>query len=72
MARLSIKSGVHITFHMCRRTFATWAIRGEMDLLSLQRVLGHSCLEMVRIYAQQTPDDLRRAHLSVRLIDGCI
>ncbi len=26
MARLSRKSGVHITFHMCRRTFATWAL----------------------------------------------
>jgi len=27
MARLSSKSGVHITFHKCRRTFATWALR---------------------------------------------
>ena len=26
MARLSRKSEVHITFHKCRRTFATWAI----------------------------------------------
>ena len=25
MARLSQQSGVHITFHECRRTFATWA-----------------------------------------------
>lgn len=25
MDRLSHKSGVHITFHKCRRTFATWA-----------------------------------------------
>lgn len=25
MTRLSRKSGVHITFHKCRRTFATWA-----------------------------------------------
>ena len=48
MARLSHKSEVHITFHKCRRTFATWALRGGMDLLSLQRLLGHSSLEMVR------------------------
>ncbi|MFV2045448.1 MAG: hypothetical protein ACC700_19725, partial [Anaerolineales bacterium] len=27
MARLSRKSGVHITFHKCRRTFATWINR---------------------------------------------
>ncbi len=26
MARLSQQSGVHITFHKCRRTFATWAL----------------------------------------------
>ncbi|MFV2044743.1 MAG: tyrosine-type recombinase/integrase, partial [Anaerolineales bacterium] len=26
MARISRKSGVHITFHKCRRTFATWAL----------------------------------------------
>ena len=29
MARLSRQSGVHITFHKCRRTFATWALKGR-------------------------------------------
>jgi len=48
MARLSSRSGVHITFHKCRRTFATMALRNGMDLFSLQRLLGHSSLEMVR------------------------
>lgn len=62
MARLSRKSGVHITFHKCRRTFATWALRAGMDLFSLQRLLGHSSLEMVRKYAQQADGDLRAAH----------
>ncbi len=40
MARLSGKSGVHITFHKCRRTFATWALRNGMDLISLQRLVA--------------------------------
>ena len=62
MARLSRKSGVHITFHKCRRTFATWALRGGMDLFSLQRMLGHTGLEMVRVYAQQSDMDIRIAH----------
>ncbi|GMR09974.1 MAG: hypothetical protein BMS9Abin28_0795 [Anaerolineae bacterium] len=48
MARFSRKSGVHITFNMRRRTFTTWALNGGMDLLSLQRLPGHSSLEMVR------------------------
>ncbi|MFV2043981.1 MAG: site-specific integrase [Anaerolineales bacterium] len=47
MARLSQKSGVHITFHKCRRTFASWALRQGMDLLSLQRLLGHSSLAAI-------------------------
>ncbi|MFV2044655.1 MAG: tyrosine-type recombinase/integrase [Anaerolineales bacterium] len=62
MARLSRKSEVHITFHKCRRTFATWALRSGIDLLSLQRLLGHTSLEMVRKYAQQDENDLHLAH----------
>ena len=72
MARLSHKSGVHITFHMCRRTFATWALNGGMDLISLQRLLGHSSLEMVRRYAKQSDRDLRMAHHRVGPIDNSL
>ncbi len=72
MARLSRKSGVHITFHKCRRTFATWALRQGMDLLSLQRLLGHSSLEMVRKYALQTDHDLRLAHLRNGPLDNLL
>ena len=69
MARLSLKSGIHITFHKCRRTFATWALNGGMDLLSLQRLLGHTSLEMVRRYAMQSDKDLKIAHEKVGLVD---
>jgi integrase len=62
MDRLSRKTGVKITFHMCRRSFATFALRNGMDLFSLQRLLGHSTLEMTRIYAQQVDSDLQVAH----------
>ncbi len=70
MARLSQKSGVHITFHKCRRTFATWALRQGMNLLSLQRLLGHSSLEMVRRYALQSDADLYLAHVLNGPIDN--
>ncbi len=32
------------------------------DIIALQRILGHSSMEMVRKYVQHTPDDLRAAH----------
>ncbi|MFV2045680.1 MAG: tyrosine-type recombinase/integrase, partial [Anaerolineales bacterium] len=72
MARLSKRSSVHITFHKCRRTFATWALRGGMDLFSLQRLLGHSSLEMVRKYAQQTNGDIRAAYVRAAPIDSLL
>lgn len=70
MTRLSERSGVHITFHRCRRTFATWALNGGMDLISLQRLLGHSSLGMVRLYAMQSDRDLKNAHEKVGPIDN--
>jgi integrase/recombinase XerD len=72
MARLSLKSGVHINFHKCRRTFATWALRSGMDLFGLQLLLGHSSLQMVRIYAHQTDEDLQEAHRRSGQIDNVI
>ena len=70
MTRLSHESGIHITFHKCRRTFATWALRNGLDLFSLQRLLGHTSLEMVRKYAQQTDGDLRCGHMRASPVDG--
>ena len=70
MARLSRKSAVHITFHKCRRTFASWALREAIDLLSLQRLLGHSSFQMVRRYAYQSESDLRAAHSRAAPIDN--
>lgn len=70
MDRLSRKTGVKITFHMCRRSFATWALRNGMDLFSLQNLLGHSTLEMTRLYAQQVDSDLQIAHKRNSPIDN--
>lgn len=61
-SRLSEKSGVHIYPHKCRRTFATLALRNGMNLFALQRLLGHSTLEMTRRYVYQLDSDLTKAH----------
>lgn len=46
------------------------ALRGGMDLFSLQRFMGHSTLDMVRRYAQLTDHDLQNAHEIAGPIDA--
>jgi site-specific recombinase XerD len=43
-----------------------------MDLLSLQRFLGHSSLERVRTYAQQSQNDLKEAHRRAGPVDALL
>jgi site-specific recombinase XerD len=41
-----------------------------MDLFSLQRLLGHTSLEMVQVYALQTDGDLLVAHERAAPLNG--
>ena len=62
LRRLSRRAGVHVTAHGLRRFFATESLRAGLDVLSLQRLLGHSTLAMTSIYVQLASDDLAAAH----------
>ena len=70
--RISKRSGVKVTPHALRRTFATLSLRAGMNPLHLQALMGHSTLEMTRRYVQIVDDDLMQAHKKHGPIDQWI
>lgn len=48
--------------HDFRRAYALSMLRAGVDVFSLQRLMGHRSLEVLRLYLAQTQDDLRAAH----------
>ena len=59
--RLGQDAGVHCHAHKFRHTFASRAIADGVDPLTLQRVLGHTTLEMVSRYVHYSAADLLTA-----------
>jgi len=60
--RIAQRSGVkRLHTHLCRHTFATNYLINGGDVFSLQQILGHSTLEMVRRYVS-----LASAHINVQ------
>jgi len=57
------------TLHSFRRAFALLALRNGVDLVSLQRLLGHADLSVIRRYLAQTEADLQEAHRRAGVVD---
>ena len=61
--RRAEKAGVSIpSLHSFRRAFALLCLRSGADVYSLQKLMGHTDLSVLRRYLRQTEDDLQKAH----------
>lgn len=62
--RLGI-SGLRLSFHTLRHTFAVNYVRQGGNLFYLQRQLGHTDLSMTRRYVNLQTEDLQRSHVKL-------
>lgn len=65
--RLGI-TGVRTSFHTLRHGFAINHVKQGGDIFALQRMLGHTSLEITKRYVQMTEDDLKLAHKKTSLL----
>jgi len=61
LTRLGHATGIHVHPHKFRHTFATRALSAGVDVMALQRALGHTTLAMVSRYVHYQRDDLLEA-----------
>ncbi len=61
--RLALESGIRrLHAHLCRHTFATMFLLNGGDVFTLQQILGHSTLEMVRNYVTLASNHVAMQH----------
>lgn len=61
--RRAVKAGVKTpSLHAFRRGFAINMLRAGVDIFSLQKLMGHSDLQVLRRYLAQTTEDIAVAH----------
>jgi len=70
MRRLSKRTGIHCKAHGFRRTFATQSLRAGMDIYTLQRLMGHEDITVLKHYVSIAQSDLEAAHKRYGVVDN--
>lgn len=60
------------TPHDFRRAFALLMLRSGVDIFALQKLMGHSDLQVLRRYLAQTDQDIQSAHMRGSPVDNSI
>jgi site-specific recombinase XerD len=69
--RRSACAGIEVSsLHGFRRAFALCCLRDGMDIFTLQRLMGHADISILRRYLAQTHEDLLRAHMEHSPVDS--
>ncbi len=68
--QLTKRTGIRVSPHVCRRTFATLSALAGMPVPLLQAMLGHTTLTMTLRYIRLVPGDLLQAHRAHSPIDN--
>lgn len=69
LGRRANVSGVRCSPHTFRHTFARQYLLNGGDIFSLQRILGHTSLEAVKLYVNLTSLDVSRQHRKFSPVD---
>ena len=66
------RAGIHCYPHLLRHTFATrYLVNGdEKNLISLQKLMGHATLDMVRQYVNMLPIDVEKQYKKFSPLKG--
>ncbi|MCY0860700.1 MAG: tyrosine-type recombinase/integrase [Sulfolobaceae archaeon] len=63
--RIGKKVGIDLRPHILRHTFATISLKKGMNLITLQKLLGHKDIKTTQIYTHLILEDMRNEYLKV-------